>query len=69
MHNMKRNVFAKRRIMKNVDVVSSKEFKCWCALYEEYYPRDGIPTAFIYDVAWSEIANKKLNEIKEPSSA
>ena len=62
---MKRNVRAKRKVMGGVDVNKSPEMKFWIALYTQYYLNSRFPVAFIYDVAWSEIANKRLKELKE----
>jgi len=33
---MKRNVYAKRKVMKDVDVSKSSEIKYWTELYESY---------------------------------
>ena len=59
---MKRNVYAKRKVMKDVAVNKSSEIKYWTELFESCYPACPIPVGFIYDVAWAEIANRKLLE-------
>ena len=62
---MNRDVYAKRKVMKNVDVNKSSEIKYWTELYESYYPGSSIPMTFIYDVAWSELAYKRLAQAEE----
>ena len=62
---MNRDVYAKRKVMKNVDVNKSSEIKYWTELYESYYPGSSIPMAFIYDIAWSEIAYKGLTQAEK----
>ena len=59
---MKRNVYAKRKVMKDVAVNKSPEYRHWRKVYELYYSDSLVPVTFIYDVAWSEIANRKLLE-------
>ena len=62
---MNRDVYAKRKVMKDIDVNKSPEYKHWRKVYELYYSDSLVPVTFIYDVAWSEIAYKRLTQAEK----